>query len=79
MTEAQLKKLGFRKKGGSKTEFEVCVEVAPRNFISISIINLNNEWHFSGVEIDGEKADDVRREFFNSFDLEEIVNFLEKY
>jgi hypothetical protein len=79
MNETQLKKLGFRKKGGSKTEWEVCVEVAPKNYISISILNINNEWMFSGIEIDGEKADEVRREFFNTFEMEEIVNFLEKY
>jgi hypothetical protein len=79
MNEAQLKKLGFRKKNGNKTELEVCVEVAPRNYISISIVNINSEWHFSGVEIDGEKADEARKENFKTFDLEEIVNFLEKY
>ena len=79
MTEAQLKKLGFRKKNGSKTEWDVCVEVAPKNYITIDIINFTGEWMFSGIEIDGDKADEVRKEFFTSFDMEEIVAFLEKY
>ncbi len=79
MTETAIKKLGFRKKGNNKNEWEIHVEVAPKNYISISLLNFNGEFMFSGVEIDGDKANEVRKEHLKTFDLDEIIEFLEKF
>ena len=75
----ELKKLGFRPKQKSKQEWEVTAEVAPRNYISISIYFDQGEATFSGLEIEGDIANEVRKKMFSSFDFEEIEAFLQAY
>jgi hypothetical protein len=74
-----LKRLGFRPKQKNKHEMEVHVEVHKREYISISILNNNNSWSFSGLEVEGPRADEIRKQEFITFDIQEILDFLNKY
>lgn len=74
-----LKRLGFRPKAKNKNELEVHVEISKHEYISISIISINNEWSFSGLQVEGENADEVRKTAFSSFKMDEIIDFLNKY
>ena len=79
ISPAELKKLGFRPKKKSFNEWEIDVEVAPRNYISISITLDRGNVLLSGLEIEGAESDRVRKTMFSTFDFEEIKAFLEQY
>ena len=74
-----LKRLGFRPKAKNRNELEVHVEVKKREYISISIIKGKDSWSFSGLEVEGPEADRIRKEEFVHYDLDEIIDFLNKY
>ena len=75
----ELKKMGFRQKSKNRNEMEVHVEVQKSSYISISIFKNNNGWIFSGLEVEGKPADQLRKEFFTSYSMDEIFDFLDKY
>ena len=79
INDKKLKRLGFRPKAKNRNELEVHVEIKKREYISISILKAGDSWIFSGLEVEGEEADRVRKEELIHFDLEEIVDFLNKY
>lgn len=79
LSEYDLKKLGFRPKAKNKNEMEVHVEVAKNAYISISIFNQGDNWIFSGLEIEGAAADQIRKDFFTDYSTENILDFLNKY
>lgn len=79
ITDYELKKLGFRSKAKNKNELEVHVEIEKGNYISISIFKDNNIWMFSGLEIEGEASDRVRKSFFTNYSMDEIIDFLNQY
>jgi len=79
INDKTLKRLGFRPKAKNRNELEVHVEIKKREYISISILKAGDSWIFSGLEVEGEEADRVRKEELIHFDLEEIVDFLNKY
>ena len=58
-----LKREGFKPKSKKRNELVVDVEVAPRNYLSISIFKQGNEWCFSGIEVEGEflRLDQIRQ------------------
>ena len=74
-----LKRLGFRPKKKSPTEYEVHVEIERMNYISISIIKTGEAFQFSGLEVEGEKANEIRKKELKVFSMEEIINFLKHY
>lgn len=79
LNEKTLKRLGFRPKGKNRNELEVHVEVNKHEYVSISIFKTGNTWSFSGLEVEGERADEIRKEEFTHYDMEEIIDFLNKY
>lgn len=74
-----LKRLGFRPKRKSKDEYEVSVEIARFNYITLSVVLEKNTVTLSGLEVEGQEADQVRKEMFRTFSFEEIQAFLNKY
>ena len=79
INDKTLKRLGFRPKAKNRNELEVHVEIKKREYISISILKAGDSWMFSGLEVEGEEADRIRKEELTHFDLEEIIDFLNKY
>jgi hypothetical protein len=79
LNDKTLKRLGFRPKAKNRNELEVHVEVKKREYISISIIKGGDSWGFSGLEVEGPEADRIRKEQFVNYDLDEIIDFLNKY
>lgn len=76
MNDYEIKKLGFRKKNKSNSEWEICLEVEPKNYITIRLLKIKDEFIFSGLEIDGDKADKIRKERLTTFELEDIISFI---
>ena len=74
-----LKRLGFKPKSKNYNELEVHVEVVKREYISISILKTGESWSFSGLEIEGERADEIRKEEFQTYSMQEILDFLNKF
>ena len=79
LNDKALKRLGFRPKAKNRNELEVHVEIKKREYISISLIKDGDSWSFSGLEVEGVEADRIRKEEFINYDLEEIIDFLDKY
>lgn len=79
ISSQDLKKLGFKPKLKSANEFEVNVEIERMNYITISIAKTGNHFQFSGLEVEGEKANEVRKKELNLFTMEEIIDFLKRY
>lgn len=80
MNPRELKKLGFRPVNKSKFEWEVFVQFDNRNYIGIKIFEKSSgQFIFSGLEVEGKKADVIRKEEFKSFSMDEILQFLDKY
>jgi hypothetical protein len=79
INDKTLKRLGFKPKAKNRNELQVDVEVSKHEYISISIIKNNDTWSFSGIEIQGEQADIVRKKVFKTFSMEEIIEFLNQY
>ncbi|MFT6716614.1 MAG: hypothetical protein ACJA0Q_001258 [Saprospiraceae bacterium] len=79
INDKTLKRLGFRPKAKNKNELEVHVEVSKHEYISISILKSGESWIFSGLEVEGQHADKVRKEELVKYDMEEIINFLTKH
>ena len=65
--ELSFKKLGFRKKQGERNILTADAEVFKNQYITIDLLILNEEILFNGIEITGKKADEIRKEYFDSF------------
>ena len=64
-----LKRLGFRPKAKNRNELEVHVEVSKHEYISINILKSDESWIFSGLKVEGEHADKVRKEELVKYDM----------
>ena len=77
--ELSFKKLGFRKKQGERNILTADAEVFKNQYITIDLLILNEEILFNGIEISGKKADEIRKEYFVNYSLEEITNLFTDY
>jgi len=77
--ESTFKKLGFRPKKGEKGILRASAEVARNEFITIDLIISSGEVSFAGMEIDGPKANEIRKEYLNEYSLEEINKLFTDY
>lgn len=79
INDQELRKLGFRPKKKNRNELEVHVALDQGNYLSISISKLNENWEFSGLEVEGKLANEIQQSEFKRYDLKEILHFLNKY
>lgn len=77
--ESAFKNLGFRPKSKSKSILQASAEIVPNEYITIELQVQNGEVSFESIEIQGKKADDVRRKYLKTYSLEEIHQLFTDY
>lgn len=77
--ESAFKNLGFRPKPKAKGVLEASAEIVQNEYITIQLSVQNGEVAFDSIEIQGKKADDVRRKYLTNYSLEEIHQLFTDY
>ena len=70
--ESTFKKLGFRNKSGSKGIITASAEVVLNQYITVDLDVSSGDVQFAGIEIQGVKADEIRKEYLKTYSLEEL-------
>lgn len=73
------KKLGFRPKNGEKDLLTASAEVFTNQYITIDLDVSGEEVLFAGIEISGQKANEIRKEYLTTYSLEEIHKLFTDY
>lgn len=70
--ESSFKKLGFRPKNGEKNVLTASAEICPYEYITVELEVRGQDVYFMNLEVQGRKADEVRRQYLSSYSLAEI-------
>tara|TARA_B100001094_G_C17460944_1_gene452766 strand:+ start:45 stop:290 length:246 start_codon:yes stop_codon:yes gene_type:complete len=77
--ESSFKKLGFRNKNGLKGIITASAEIDTNEYITIDIDVSNSELVVAGVEVEGRKANEIRKLYLKKYSLEEIHRLFTDY
>ena len=77
--ESTFKKLGFTNKRGQKGILEASAEIVYGQYITIELAVENGGVAFAGIEVQGSKADEIRREYLKKYSLDEIYKLFTDY
>jgi len=77
--ESSFKKLGFRNKKGIKGIISASAEIANNEYITIDIDVSNSKLLVAGVEVEGRKADEIRKLYLKKYSMDEIHRLFTDY
>ena len=77
--ELDFKKLGFKNKKGSKDVLEASAEIVRGEYITIQLSVLKGDVSFLGIQVQGSKADEKRKEYLSEYSLREIHKLFSDY
>jgi len=77
--EADFKNLGFRNKKGNKYVLEASAEIVRGQYITIQLSVLKGDVSFLGIQVQGSKADEKRKEYLVEYSLKEIHKLFSDY
>lgn len=77
--ESSFKKLGFRNKKGDKSVITASAEIASNEYVTIDIDVSQAELIVVGVEVEGRKANEIRKKYLKKYSLEEIHKLFTDY
>lgn len=77
--ESSFKNLGFRRKNGCKGILTASAEVASNEYITIDLDVSSSKLILVGVEVEGRKADEIRKKYLKQYSLEEIHQLFTDY
>lgn len=77
--ELDFKKLGFKNIRGDKNVIEASAEIVSGQYITIQLSVIENKISFLGIQVQGAKADEKRKEYLNKYSLQEIYKLFSDY
>ena len=77
--ESDFKKLGFRNQKGEKHIIEASAEISHGEYITVQLSIDRGKLSFFGIQIQGAKADEKRKEYLKEYTLLEIYKLFSDY